>query len=164
MNQAYIALGSNVGDRVQNLRTALDHMKKSKGLKVFQVSSFYRTEPMGYEDQDWFINAAAECSTSLLPLQLMYLLQSIEEKMERHTPFKWGPRSIDLDILFFGNRIIDEPELTVPHPLLEQRRFVLEPLAELAPDFVHPFGKKTVRELLDDLGTAQQVEKIQETA
>ena len=164
MNQAYIALGSNVGDRVQNLRTALDHMKKSKGLKVFQVSSFYRTEPMGYEDQDWFINAAAECSTSLLPLQLMYLLQSIEEKMERHTPFKWGPRSIDLDILFFGNRIIDEPELTVPHPLLEQRRFVLEPLAELAPDLVHPFEKKTVRELLDDLGTAQQVEKIQETA
>lgn len=164
MNQVYIALGSNVGDRVQNLRTALDHMKKSKGLKVLQVSSFYRTEPMGYEDQDWFINAAAECSTSLLPLQLMYLLQSIEEKMERHTPFKWGPRSIDLDILFFGNRIIDEPELTVPHPLLEQRRFVLEPLAELAPDFVHPFEKKTVRELLDDLGTAQQVEKIQETA
>jgi 2-amino-4-hydroxy-6-hydroxymethyldihydropteridine diphosphokinase len=162
MKQVYIGIGSNIEDRIQNIRTAIDRMKKSKGLKILRVSSFYKTEPMGYEEQDWFINAVAEGQTSLLPLHLLDLLQSIEEKMGRDTPFRWGPRNIDLDILFFGNQIIEEPDLTVPHPLLEQRRFVLEPLAELSPEGIHPLQHKTFQELLEELGTAQLVEKIQE--
>jgi 2-amino-4-hydroxy-6-hydroxymethyldihydropteridine diphosphokinase len=161
MNVVYIGLGSNMDDRARNIRTAIEHMRNSKGLKVLRVSSFYRTEPMGYEDQDWFLNAAAEVQTSLLPLQVLDLLQSIEQKMERSTPVKWGPRNIDLDILFFGDKIVEEPDLTIPHPLVEQRRFVLEPLVELAPNGVHPIHKKTFQELLDELGTAQKVEKIQ---
>jgi 2-amino-4-hydroxy-6-hydroxymethyldihydropteridine diphosphokinase len=160
MREVYIGLGSNVDDRIQNIRTALDTIQKSRGVKVLRTSSFFQTDPMGFEDQDWFINAAAELQTALLPLQLLDLLQSIEQKMERNTPFKWGPRNIDLDILFFGDRIVEEPDLTIPHPLVEMRRFVLEPLAELAPSGVHPLQKKTFQELLEELGVAQQVEKI----
>ncbi len=160
MKEVYIGLGSNVDDRAQNIRTALDYIQKSRGVKVLRTSSFFQTEPMGFEDQDWFINAAAEVQTALLPLQLLDLLQSIEQKMERNTPFKWGPRIIDLDILFFGDRVVEEPDLTIPHPLVEQRRFVLEPLAELAPSGIHPLQEKTFQELLEELGTDQQVEKI----
>lgn len=164
MNLVYIGLGSNMEDRIENIRTALEQMRKTKGLKVLRVSSLYRTEPMGYEEQDWFINAVAEAETSLNPLQLLDRLLTIEQKMARNTPFKWGPRNIDLDILIFGSRVIEEPELTIPHPLMEQRRFVMEPLSELSPRGTHPLHKKTFLELLTDLGTAQQVEKIREEA
>jgi 2-amino-4-hydroxy-6-hydroxymethyldihydropteridine diphosphokinase len=164
MNPVYIGLGSNVGDSIQNIRTALNHMENASSLTILRVSSLYRTAPIGYEDQDWFINAAAECTTSLLPLLLLDLLQSIEQKMERSTPFKWGPRNIDLDILIFGSSIIKEPVLTIPHPLVEHRRFVLEPLAELAPGGIHPLLNKTFQGLLEELGTTQEIEKIQEKA
>lgn len=164
MNPVFIGLGSNLEDRIQHIRTALDLMRKSKGLKVLRTSSFYKTAPQGYEDQDWFINAVAEIQTSLPPLHVLGLLQSIEQKMERRTPFKWGPRNIDLDILFFGNEIVEEPDLTVPHPLVEQRRFVLEPLCELSSEGVHPVSRKTFLTLLEELGTAQHVEKIPEAS
>ena len=162
MKPVYLGLGSNVGDPVAQIRKALERIRGTKGIRLLRVSSLYRTEPLGETDQDWFVNAVAEVETSLLPLQLLDRLQEIEERMERNTPYRWGPRSIDLDILFFGNRVVEEPELTIPHPLVEQRRFVLEPLVELAPDGVHPLHGKTFLELLEDLGTAQQVQRLAE--
>jgi 2-amino-4-hydroxy-6-hydroxymethyldihydropteridine diphosphokinase len=164
MKRVYIGLGSNVEDRIEGIRTASQRLRNSKGLKNIRCSSLYRTEPIGYEDQDWFVNAVVEAQTALAPLQLLDLLQSIEAKMERSTAFKWGPRNIDLDILFFGDRVIEEPDLTVPHPLVIERRFVLEPLSELAPEGVHPLQNKTFQELLDELGKAQGVEKMRESA
>jgi len=162
MKPVYLGLGSNVGDPVAQIRKALERIRGAKGIRILRVSSLYRTEPQGETEQDWFVNAVAEVETSLLPLQLLDLLQEIETRMERNTPYRWGPRSIDLDILFFGNRIVEEPELTIPHPLVEQRRFVLEPLVELAPNGIHPLNGKTFQDLLEELGTAQQVERLAE--
>jgi 2-amino-4-hydroxy-6-hydroxymethyldihydropteridine diphosphokinase len=162
MTTVYIGLGSNVGDRIEHLRYALSHLQNKKGLKILRTSALYQTAPLGYEDQEWFVNAVVEGETSLAPLQLLELLQSIETKMGRDTPFRWGPRNIDLDLLIFGKRIVDEPDLTVPHPLADQRRFVMEPLAELAPEGMHPTRHKTFQEILEELGAAQEIKKMEE--
>ena len=142
----YLSLGSNVGDREANLRTAIEKLGALGA--VIAVSSFYETEPMGFTEQPWFLNAAAALRTELMPKVFLSKMLAIEQQMGRRRTRPKGPRNIDLDILLFGNSIIDTLELTVPHPAMHERRFVLEPLAEIAPDTLHPVLKRSVRELL----------------
>ncbi len=162
-NLTYLSLGSNVGDREAHLRDALARLGASG--RVVAVSSFYETEPVEFSRQPWFLNCAVALETSQTPQQLMPAILRIEEEMGRRRVQKKGPRSIDIDILLFQiggseGTIMDSPELTIPHPAMHQRRFVLEPLAEIAPDAVHPVFKKTVRELRDALPTGQTVRKM----
>ncbi len=156
-NLAYLSLGSNVGDREQHLRAAIRQLE-AEG-RIVSVSSFYETEPVEFTDQGWFLNCALALETTKAPEQLMADLLHIERDMGRQRNQKKGPRIIDIDILLFGDRIIDSPELAVPHPAMQQRRFVLEPLAEIAPEMRHPLLKKAVRELLDALPAGQTVRR-----
>jgi len=160
MTTVYIGLGSNLDDPVENIRQALAALKSLESFSLLRVSSFYRTAPVGYEEQRWFVNAVAEGDTTLTPSSLLERLQRIERKMGRDTPFKWGPRNIDLDLLFYGDRVVEEDGLSVPHPLAGQRRFVMAPLTELAPEGVHPAEHRTFQSILKQLGTDQVVEKM----
>jgi 2-amino-4-hydroxy-6-hydroxymethyldihydropteridine diphosphokinase len=143
----YIALGSNLGDRAEHLRLAREQIA-GPDLRVLRASSIYETAPRDVENQPWFLNQAIECETELFPRQLLARLQKIERAMGRKRRMAKGPREIDLDILFFGDAVIKAPELEVPHPRLAERRFVLEPLSELAPEKRHPGTRRTVREML----------------
>jgi 2-amino-4-hydroxy-6-hydroxymethyldihydropteridine diphosphokinase len=174
-NFAYLSLGSNVGDREVHLRDALARLGVAG--RVGAVSSFYETEPVEFTRQPWFLNCAAALETTQTPRQLMTTILHIEEEMGRRRVQKKGPRSIDIDILLFvfgetvigetltGKRedaILDSEELTIPHPGMHHRRFVLEPLAEIAPNLVHPILKKTIRELRDALPEGQLVRRVRE--
>ena len=147
--RVYLSLGSNVGDRAANLRTAI-HRVGSLG-NVMAVSSFYETEPVEVAAQPWFLNCAVELDTEKMPKQLLAGVLDIEREMGRRRVQKKGPRTLDIDILLFGNSIIQTKGLTIPHPAMHERRFVLEPLAEIAPEARHPVIKRTVRELRDAL-------------
>jgi len=165
-NLAYLSLGSNVGDRENQLRDAIARLETAG--RVVSVSSFYETEPVECADQAWFLNGAVALETSATAGQLMAALLHIEQQMGRQRLQRKGPRTIDIDILLFadtatGDAIIDSPELIIPHPAMQQRRFVLEPLAEIAPEARHPVLKKTIRELLDALPVGQAVKKMQRT-
>jgi len=160
---AYLSLGSNVGDRAFHLRDAISRLG-SLG-RIVAVSSFYETEPIEVTDQAWFVNCVLVLETALTPEELMASLLRIEQEMGRRRTREKGPRTIDLDILLFcdattGPTITDSPELTIPHPAMHKRRFVLEPFAEIAPDVQHPAMKRTIRELLDDLPAGQAVRKL----
>jgi 2-amino-4-hydroxy-6-hydroxymethyldihydropteridine diphosphokinase len=159
MTLAYLSLGANLGDREGQLREAI-HRLETVG-RVVSVSSFYETEPVEMTDQPWFLNCAVALETDCAPMQLMNELLDIEEKMGRQRVQKKGPRSIDLDILLFGNEVIESPALTIPHPAMQQRRFVLKPLAEIARDAWHPVLRKTARKLLDQLPPGQSVRRIE---
>lgn len=150
MKTAYLALGSNIGDREANLRDALKRLDGHE-LRVTRRSSLYETAPQELLDQPWFLNAVVEIETSLFPMQLLGRVRSIEREIGRRRITPKGPRNIDIDILFYGRAIIASAELEVPHPRLAQRRFVLEPLAEIAPDFRHPQTGKTATEMLATL-------------
>jgi 2-amino-4-hydroxy-6-hydroxymethyldihydropteridine diphosphokinase len=139
----YLSLGSNVGDREIQLRDALRRLGDNG--RVVAVSSFYETEPVEFTDQAWFLNCVVALETTETPEQLMAVLLGIEQQMGRRRIQKKGPRTIDIDILLFDEAIVDSPALTIPHPAMHQRRFVLEPLAEIAPEVRHPVLKKTVR-------------------
>ncbi len=154
---AYLSLGSNVGDREAHLRDALARLRAAG--RVVAVSSFYETEPVEFTRQPWFLNCAVALETKQTPRQLMAMILRIEGEMGRHRVQKKGPRSIDIDILLFDKTIMDSKELTIPHHAMHQRRFVLEPLAEIAPELLHPILKKTISELRDALAAGQAVRK-----
>jgi len=157
-NLAYLSLGSNLGDRMQHLEEAI-HRMGSIGV-VRLLSSLYETEPVEFTDQPLFLNCAVALETSASPDELIRQLLEIEKALGRQRIQRKGPRKIDLDILLFDDQIVDTPELKIPHPAMHQRRFVLEPLAEIAPEARHPVLKKTVRELLDELSPGQSVRQI----
>ncbi len=157
-NLAYLSLGSNVGDREAHLRDALARLGAAG--RVVAVSSFYETEPVEFTRQPWFLNCAAALETSQTPRQLMTTILSIEEEMGRRRVQKKGPRSIDIDILLFDNVTMNSNELTIPHPAMHERRFVLEPLAEIAPGAVHPVSKKTISGLRDLLPEGQTLRRL----
>src|SRR5215471_3703683 len=142
----YLSLGSNLGDRAANLKTAVEHMGEL-GAMVGR-SSLYETEPVEMERQPWFLNCVVALETELMPKQFLARTITIEQKMGRRRTQPKGPRTIDIDILLFGGSVVDISALTIPHPAMHERRFVLEPLAEIAPELRHPVFKKTVREML----------------
>jgi 2-amino-4-hydroxy-6-hydroxymethyldihydropteridine diphosphokinase len=154
----YIALGSNLGDRAENLRLAREQIA-APDLRILRASSIYETEPRDVQNQPWFLNQVIECEIDLFPRQLLARLQKIERAMGRKRTVAKGPREIDLDILLFGDAVVKAPELEVPHPRMAERRFVLEPLAELVPDKKHPGTRRTVREMLTKV-TSQVVKRV----
>jgi 2-amino-4-hydroxy-6-hydroxymethyldihydropteridine diphosphokinase len=153
----YLSLGSNLGERVANIKTAIDRLG-SLG-EVVVVSSFYETEPVEFTAQPWFLNCAVKFHTQKMPRQLLNGVLNIEKRMGRRRVQDKGPRIIDIDILLFGNSVVDTKDLTIPHAAMHTRRFVLEPLAEIAPELRHPVLKSTVRELLDGLPPGQEVKR-----
>jgi 2-amino-4-hydroxy-6-hydroxymethyldihydropteridine diphosphokinase len=153
----YLSLGSNVGDRNAQLRDAQTRLG-AEG-RIVASSSFYETEPVEFTDQPWFLNCAVALETSTTPQELMAAILGIEKEMGRQRLQNKGPRNIDIDILLFGDMVFDSPQLTIPHPAMHRRRFVLEPLAEIAPEVLHPVFKKTIRELREALPQGQVVRK-----
>ena len=160
--RAFIGAGANLDEPVRQIRQAQDELEKSPGVTLLSASSLYRTQPVGPVEQPPFINAVFSLEPEIGPHDLLSLLLDIEQKMGRVRGERWGPRVIDLDLLFYGEEIIKEQGLEVPHPRLHERRFVLAPLAEIAPDVVHPVIKKSVSELLAGLPPGDfWVEKFQ---
>ena len=145
MNLLYLSLGSNLGDREANLHAALSHLSPTR------VSPIYETEPVDYTNQAWFLNLVAEVETGLFPRQALAWTQRIERELGRVRSVPKGPRTIDIDILLFGSVVMRTSELEIPHPRLAERRFVLQPLADLAPDLKHPATGHTVRQMLASL-------------
>ncbi len=159
---AYIGIGSNLGDKISNCRCAIEEMSQLPGCQVAACSSLFKTEPEGVTEQGWYINCVSQLTTSLNPFQLIKALLSIEHAMGRRRKRRWEARIIDLDILLFGQEVIRSRDLVIPHPLLHRRRFVLEPLAQLAPDLIHPALKVSIRHLLNGLPRGPSVELADE--
>ena len=145
----YLGLGSNLGDRHGNIKRAIELL--SSRIHVEQISSIYETEPVGFHDQPPFLNAVCQGYTSLEPREILIMAQEVEMTLGRTATFRNGPRIIDIDILIYGSQIIDTPQLTVPHPRLAERAFVLVPLAELAPHLVHPVSGMSARDLAENV-------------
>ena len=154
MKTAWLSLGSNIGDREANLREAMRSLE-AEGIHVRRESSLYETEPQDLRDQPLFLNCVVEVDTELFPKLLLTRVKRIEKSLGRKRTVAKGPRTIDIDILLYGSFVIQTAELEIPHPRMSERRFVLEPLAELAPDLRHPVSRRTMRELLG--GVAGQV-------
>lgn len=150
MSTAYISLGSNLGKREENCNQAIKLLKEN-GIAVKKQSKMYETEPWGVKDQPKFINMAIEVETDRKPNELLLILKQIEKELGRIETGKWGPRVIDLDILFYNDLVLDKPDLKIPHPYLHEREFMLKPLCEIAPDKKHSVTKKTVEEMLNQL-------------
>jgi 2-amino-4-hydroxy-6-hydroxymethyldihydropteridine diphosphokinase len=144
---AYLSLGSNLGEREQALRTAVDRLQ-SNDFKVRRISSVFETAPQDVPNQPWFLNLVVEGESELLPLQLLHYVLSVERGMGRKRTVAKGPRTLDIDILLHGNAVVNTEKLQIPHPRMTERRFVLEPLAELIPDFRHPVTRRSIREHL----------------
>lgn len=158
MVEAFVALGSNIGDRVGNIRKAIEFLKEKAS--VSNVSSMYETEPMYLVDQNWFVNCVAKLETNLSPRELLHYLKDVERRMGRTEGVRYGPRIIDLDILFYGDEVIRQDDLEIPHPGISERNFVLVPLAEIEPDLVHPVYGKTSSKLLAELNSNKSVTKL----
>lgn len=159
MNRVFIGLGSNLGDREFLIRTAVEGLRALPRTQVTQVSSLYDTDPVGDVEQPAYLNAVVALETDLAPRELLWQLLLIENRMGRVRTQRWGPRSIDLDLLFHGREVVDEPDLRVPHPEAHRRAFVLIPLAELDPAFVHPVSGEPVRKMLKALPPSPPVRK-----
>ena len=156
--EVYLGLGSNLGDRMCNLTSAVKRL--SEKLTIKKISSVYETEPMGYTEQPMFLNAVIKGVTALDLLELLSFVKGIESDLGRQTSFRNAPRIIDIDILFYGDRIIQTEELTIPHPRIAERAFVLVPLAEIAPNLVHPILRKKASELLAEMVGKDGVKKL----
>lgn len=150
-SRAFIALGSNIGDKEKNLLDAIEKIKESKHIKVEKVSSFITTEPWGYIDQEEFLNGVMQVDTILTPKELVRFLLNIEKELKRERIIKWGPRTIDLDVILYDDLITEDEEILLPHPRMQERMFVLEPLAEIAPYVVHPLLHKRIIQLKEEL-------------
>ncbi|MDR3553795.1 MAG: 2-amino-4-hydroxy-6-hydroxymethyldihydropteridine diphosphokinase [Syntrophobacteraceae bacterium] len=164
MNKAAIGVGSNLGDSVRICRDVFNLLRNHPAVDSVRMSSLYRTSPVGSEAGGWFINAAMLLETLLEPLPLLDLMLDIESRFGRVRTIKWGPRTLDLDLLFYEDRQIDLPRLKAPHPLMGERLFVLMPLAEIEPDWIHPGTGRSVREMLALLlktDHGQQIEKLE---
>jgi 2-amino-4-hydroxy-6-hydroxymethyldihydropteridine diphosphokinase len=156
--QAFIALGSNLGDRKANLDGAMAALRETPGITVQAVSSYHQTKPVGGPSgQGAYLNAAAALETTLDPLTLLHRLQEIEQRLRRVRTERWGPRTLDMDLLLYDDLAVETPELTIPHPRMAVRRFVLEPLAEIASAAVCPVTGKTVAEMLGHLDQDNQI-------
>jgi 2-amino-4-hydroxy-6-hydroxymethyldihydropteridine diphosphokinase len=158
-HNVYLSLGSNLGDRVKNLRDAIAVLRKA-GVDVTRISSIYETEPVDYLDQPWFLNCAVEAETELPAIALLKGLRQIEADMGSNKLVPKGPRLIDLDILLYGDEVIETPELQVPHPRMHLRRFVLKPLAEIAPNVRHPVSGLSATEMLANSPDKSTVQKL----
>ena len=157
--RVYLCLGSNLGDRRAYLARALEQMQAA-GIRVRRVSALYHTQPVDYAEQPWFLNCVAEVETESMPRQLLRQLQRIERQLGRRRSVPRGPRTMDIDILLYRNHVMHTSELTIPHPRLAERRFVLEPLRELAAGLRHPVSHSTVAELLAALADRSRVRRL----
>ncbi|HBN09204.1 MAG TPA: 2-amino-4-hydroxy-6-hydroxymethyldihydropteridine diphosphokinase [Cyanobacteria bacterium UBA8530] len=164
MATAFIGLGSNLGDRLGYVRQALEYLEASSTIRVREVSSFYEAEPVEYPDQGWFVNAVVRVETPLDPLDLLNELQSIEKRLQRQRTIRWGPRTIDLDILLYDDDLVAEARLQIPHIRMHDRAFVLVPLSEIAPEIIHPILNQTIRDLLEELPRRTQVNLLDDQA
>ena len=148
MKRIYLSLGSNIGDREGNLRQAVERLA-SLDVRVLHASRIYETEPLDYKNQAWFLNQVVEAETALFPMQLLTRIGRVERELGRVRAVPKGPRTIDIDILFYAAAVVETARLEIPHPRIAERRFVLEPLAELAPDLRHPVTHRSVRQMLE---------------
>lgn len=160
MGRIFVALGSNIGDRLGFLQKAMDALGSAPGFKVRRVSSVYETEPVGKKEQPQFLNAAVELNSLMSPEDVLVTLKQIERAVGRTPSERWGPREIDLDLIYVQDLVIDGPELVLPHPEVDSRKFVLTPLAEIAPEFLDPLRNRSLRELLLSCPDPNSVIKI----
>ncbi|MCX8026400.1 MAG: 2-amino-4-hydroxy-6-hydroxymethyldihydropteridine diphosphokinase [Thermodesulfovibrionales bacterium] len=145
-----LGIGSNQGDRQGNIDKAIEHLSRM-GISINKISGYYDTEPWGYTNQPRFLNVAVSGHTDLTPDELLNVSKGIEQDIGRTATFRWGPRVIDIDILLYGDMIINKEDIVIPHPFMDKREFVLKPLSEILPDIIHPIRKKTIKELLEEL-------------
>ena len=157
---AYLGLGSNLGNRMKNLEMAYAAISGHQDIRVTASSACYETEPMGYKNQGWFINQVLRIETRLSPYEILKFVLKTEHHLGRKRRIPWGPRSIDIDILLYGNMVMNDPDLTIPHPHLTERRFVLIPLSEIAPSLIHPVTGKTIEDILRGLSAVDCVNKV----
>lgn len=160
MKSVYLSLGSNLGDRIANLRKALQMLSEVK-VEIRRVSCLYRTEPMDFGPQAWFVNCVAEAGTDLMPLQLLRACQSVERALGRRPGTRRGPRPVDIDILLYQSSVVRSGGLEIPHPRMTSRRFVLIPLRDIAPHIRHPVSQQTIPQMLT-LADAGQVIRLKE--
>lgn len=158
--KSYLGIGSNLGNRIKNLEIAISVLSGQPDIRVNTFSSFYETEPVGYKNQGWFINQVVQIETFLSPSDLLKVTQKLEETLGRKRTIKWGPRTVDIDILLYSDLIMNSSFLTIPHPHLTKRRFVLVPLAEIAPSFVHPILGESISKILIESPAGDLVKKI----
>lgn len=161
MKTVYIGIGSNLGDSIKNCTEAIKRIDEIPGCTVIDSSPFYSTEPVGVEGHEWYVNSVISVMTDMPPLELMKNLLSVERGMGRkRNGSRWGPREIDLDILLYGEEVIEEDDLTVPHPLMHDRRFVMAPITAIDPDLIHPVLGKSMKDILMEIPEDEQIVSI----